>query len=114
MKIAIVGSRNITKIDIKNYIPDDISEIVSGGARGVDLLAKQYALQNGIKYTEFVPNYSIYKKAAPLKRNEEIAKYSDSAIIFWDGMSKGTQYTINYFSKLHKKTTVIIVKQSLS
>ncbi len=111
MTIAIIGSRNITKIDIKSYISDDITEIVSGGARGVDSLAKQYALESGIKYTEFIPDYSRYKRGAPLKRNEEIANYSDEALIFWDGISKGTEYTIKCFTKLNKKITVVIVKQ---
>ena len=75
---------------------------------GIDTIAKKFAQKNGIKYTEFLPQYNIYGKAAPIKRNEQIAMYSDEAIAFWDGKSKGTANTIDIFKKLNKKVTVII------
>ena len=103
MKLAIIGSRSIKEIDIGKHLPSGVTEIVSGGARGVDEAAKKYALENNIKYTEFLPDYSKYNKAAPLKRNEQIANYSDMALIFWDGASKGTEFTINCFKGLGKR-----------
>lgn len=108
MKLAIIGSRKLKQIKIDDYIPQGVSEIVSGGAIGVDTLAKEYANRNGVKLTEFLPNYHLYQKVAPLKRNEEIAKYADEAPAFWDGKSHGTAYTIRLFRKYHKKVTVII------
>ena len=50
MKIAIVGSRKITVENIGEYIPEG-SEIVSGGAKGVDSCAAEYAEKNEIKHT---------------------------------------------------------------
>ena len=38
MKIAIVGSRSVSGIDLENYIRE-CDEIVSGGAKGVDACA---------------------------------------------------------------------------
>lgn len=108
MKLAIVGSRKLNQIVIDEYIPAGVTEIVSGGAKGVDTLAKEYAKRIGIKITEFLPKYNLYGRAAPIKRNEEIAEYSDEAVAFWDGESKGTKHTINFFEKLGKKVTVII------
>ena len=32
MKVAVIGSRNITGINLKEYISVDVTEIVSGGA----------------------------------------------------------------------------------
>lgn len=110
MKLAVIGSRSLKEITIDDYIPKNINEIVSGGAKGVDTLAKEYACKRGIKITEFLPKYNIYGKAAPIKRNEEIAYYADEVIAFWDGKSKGTEHTINFFRKIGKKATVIIVK----
>lgn len=109
MKLAIIGSRNVTNIDIEKHIPDGVSEIVSGGAKGVDTLAKEYALENKIKYTEFLPDYARFNKGAPLKRNEEIAKYADVALVFWNGKSKGTKYTVECFEKLRKKVILLIL-----
>ena len=109
MKLAIIGSRSITKIDIKKYIPNGVTEIVSGGANGVDALAKEYAISNNIKYTEFLPDYARYKKGAPLKRNQLIAEYSDACLVFWNGKSKGTKYTFELFQSLNKETYLVLI-----
>ena len=42
MKIAIIGSRNLHIGNIERYLPSDCSEIVSGGAKGIDTCAEQY------------------------------------------------------------------------
>ena len=43
MKVAIIGSRNLTVDKLQDYIPTETEEIVSGGARGIDSCAKEYA-----------------------------------------------------------------------
>lgn len=108
MKLAVIGSRNLS-VNIDEYIPSGVSEIVSGGASGVDSCAADYARRNGIKLTEFLPEYKKYGRGAPLKRNELIAEYADAAIAFWDGKSRGTKYTIDAFKKRGKKVEVILV-----
>ncbi|MFI3167551.1 MAG: SLOG family protein [Bacillota bacterium] len=107
MKVAIIGSRNITNVDIGKYIDVEITEIVSGGAIGVDSIAKEYAEQKGIPFIEFKPEYNRYHKGAPIKRNEKIADYADIVIAFWDGKSKGTKHTVNYCEKTNVKCIII-------
>ena len=109
MKLAIIGSRNLN-VEIEDYLTDDVTEIVSGGARGVDSCAALVASKRNVKLTEFKPNYSKYGRCAPLKRNDQIAEYADEALAFWDGTSKGTQYTVKAFQKLGKKVRVVIIK----
>ena len=109
MKLAIIGSRNLN-VDIEDYLTDDVTEIVSGGARGVDSCAALVASKRNVKLTEFKPNYSKYGRCAPLKRNDQIAEYADEALAVWDGTSKGTQYTVKAFQKLGKKVRVVIIK----
>ena len=111
MKVAIIGSRSITIADIGKYIPDDTTEIVSGGAIGIDTCASEYAKSNGIKLTEFKPDYATYSKAAPLIRNDEIILYSDLVIAFWDGKSRGTLYVINKCKELKKPCIVHRIDQ---
>ena len=72
MKVAVIGSRNLIVADLENYLPKDTTEIVSGGARGIDTCARKYATDNKLKLKEFLPNYNLYGKSAPLKRNIEI------------------------------------------
>lgn len=55
MKLAVIGSRGLTVKDLGKYIPEGVTEIVSGGAKGIDACAREYAIQNGIKLTEFLP-----------------------------------------------------------
>ncbi len=107
MKIAIIGSRNVKFINLDEYLLRNITEIVSGGAKGVDTCAKEYAEKNNIKLTEFLPEYNKYGKAAPLKRNLQIIEYADEVLAFWDGKSKGTKYVIDMCQKSNKRITVI-------
>ena len=40
MKIAVVGSRSLSIKCLEKYLPEDITEIVTGGAKGVDTCAR--------------------------------------------------------------------------
>lgn len=107
MRIAIVGSRSITVNNIESYV-SDADEIVSGGAVGVDHCAAEYANKNGLKLTEFLPEYALYGRAAPIIRNRKIVDYADKIIVFWNKSSKGTLSVIKYAEKIGKKCEVII------
>ena len=109
MRIAIVGSRSITTPDLSKYIPDG-AEIVSGGAKGVDTAAAEFAAKNGLKLTVFLPQYERYGRAAPILRNKEIVDYADKLLIFWDGSSKGTLSVIEYAKKTKKSYEIILCK----
>lgn len=109
MKIAVVGSRNITVENIGKYIPN-CKELISGGAVGVDSCVAAYAQKNGIKLTEFLPEYKRYGKAAPIIRNKQIVDHADKVIVFWNGSSKGTLSVIKYAEKTKKICNVIICK----
>lgn len=107
MKIAIIGSRGITDINLSEYIPDNITEIISGGAKGVDTLAREFALAHKIKLTEILPDYKRYGRGAPLKRNITIIENADSVLAFWDGKSHGTKYVIDNCMKRNIPVKVI-------
>ncbi|MCH5192827.1 MAG: DUF2493 domain-containing protein [Oscillospiraceae bacterium] len=100
MKVAVIGSRGLTVDDLGKYLPEDTTEIVSGGAKGIDTCAREYALAHNIKLTEFLPDYEKYKKGAPLKRNLQIIEYADIVLAFWDGKSRGTKYVIDNCKKM--------------
>lgn len=109
MKIAVVGSRNITVNNIGIYVAG-AEEIVSGGAIGVDTCAEEYAKENGIKFTVFLPQYELYGRAAPIVRNKKIVDYADKIVAFWDESSKGTLSVIKYAQKTNKPCKIVIVK----
>ena len=112
MKVAVVGSRGLSVKNLVEYLPKDTTEIISGGARGVDTSARIYAQQNGIKLTEYLPDYKKYPgKIAPLKRNIQIIEAADLVLAFWDGKSHGTKYVIDNCRKRNKKVIVYTVKK---
>ena len=106
MKVAVIGSRGLSVPDLGNYLPENTDEIISGGARGVDTSARQYALAHNIKLTEYLPEYEKYGRTAPLKRNITIIENSDLVLAFWDGRSPGTRFVIDNCHKMGVKITV--------
>jgi hypothetical protein len=109
MKVAVIGSRSLTVPNLDEYLPAETTELVSGGARGVDSSAKAYAKARGVKLSEFLPDYSRFGRGAPFRRNLEIIKYSDTVLAFWDGKSKGTKYVIDNCNKLEVPVRVVIL-----
>ena len=110
MKLAIIGSRGITSLDLTPYMRH-CTEVVSGGARGVDSIAAKYARDHGLKLTEFLPEYERYGKAAPIIRNKKIVDYSDMVIVFWNGTSKGTLSVIKYAEKQKKPLKIFTLAE---
>lgn len=118
IRIAICGSRSINDYNIliealyEAVILDIIPQskeyiIVSGGAQGVDLLAKEYSIKSGYELIEYKPDYSSgFGRRAPLIRNHIIAMNSDILISLHDGKSTGTLHMISCMKKLNKPTYV--------
>lgn len=109
MKLLVAGSRNIENFDLSNYVPEDTDIIITGGARGIDTIAEKYADDHKISKIVLRPQYNLYKRGAPLKRNEQMVDIADEVLVIWDGRSKGTQYTIKYADKKSKKVRLIRV-----
>lgn len=113
LNIAIIGSRSfndynllvseLSKLDILN----ENLTIVSGGAKGADMLAEKYADENDYNKKIFKPNWKKYGRGAGIVRNKEIIENSDLVIAFWDGTSKGTKSSIDLAKKFNKEIIVI-------
>lgn len=103
MKIAIVGTRNFSRLDLvktqlsiiyTKFGTDNIT-IVSGGARGPDKEAEEIAKTFGFKIEVYKADWDKHGKSAGFLRNTTIVENSDIIIAFWDGKSNGTRDTIN-------------------
>ena len=109
MRVAVIGSRGLQVNDLGKYLPDEVTEIISGGARGVDTSAREYAMEHGLKLTEYLPEYDKYGRGAPLKRNITIIENADLVLAFWDGSSKGTKYVIENCKKRNIPVQVYLI-----
>lgn len=94
MKVIIAGPRDyedfvsvIVAVHLSHF---DITEVVSGRARGVDTLGERWADENGIPVKPFPADWTRYGNGAGPKRNLQMAKYADGAVILWDGTTRGT------------------------
>ena len=102
MKIAIVGSRSLEVEIPKHCIPDGVTEIFSGAAKGIDTAARNFARKYHIFLTDILPEYDLYGKRAPLIRNDLIISQADKVYIFWDGKSRGTGYVVKKCKEIKK------------
>ena len=85
--LAIVGGRGYT--DYKEF-EEIMSEyvkkhgkpikVVSGGAKGVDTLGKNWATSNSIPCEEFLPEWNVHGKAAANIRNTDIINAADKVL----------------------------------
>ena len=114
MKVAVVGSRGLDAETLgrwEQHVPIGCSEIISGGAVGVDTLAERFAQAEGLALTVFRPDYDRFDKIAPLIRNETIVKQADYVLILWDGCSKGTLHVIKTCMKIGKPYKLLLFKK---
>lgn len=109
MRVAVVGSRQVNDEVLKQILlvlPVSTSEIISGGADGVDALAAQVAELLEIPLKTFLPDYETYGKRAPLIRNLKIVDYADEVLAFWDGRSHGTRHIVGECIKRQKPVRI--------
>ena len=101
VRIIVAGSRDFNDYELLKEKLDLVKEaigefeVVSGKARGADSLGERYARENDLPIAEFPADWDKHGKSAGYKRNAEMADYAEGCIVFWDGISKGTQHMIN-------------------
>lgn len=107
-KVAIIGSRTFKNYEFmkESLKAFAIGEIISGGAKGADSLARRYAEEKNITITEFIPEWDKYGKSAGFKRNKLIIEQSDAIIAFWDGQSAGTAHSIRLAKEAGKNVYI--------
>jgi len=94
MKVVVAGSRSIVdeKIvaDAIEASGFDVTEVVSGGARGVDSLGEEWAKARGIKVSRFPADWKRDGRGAGMIRNSVMLAEADAVVAVWDGESRGT------------------------
>lgn len=115
IRIIIAGSRNFSDYQLlrkevlafvrKHHIHRKIVKIISGMAKGADILGEQFAEEFNLEIKRFPADWDVLGKRAGYVRNEEMTKYAIEngnrgvLIAFWDGKSKGTKHMIDLAEK---------------
>lgn len=116
MKLIIAGSRDIILLDhVKTAIEysgfQNITEVVSGTARGVDTLGEEWAYINKIPVKMFPADWQQFGNRAGPIRNREMARYGDALVAVWDGISSGTKNMIQEMKRQNKPHYVYNVQK---
>jgi hypothetical protein len=116
VKTIIAGSRSIDDYALVSQAIKEagfpITEVVSGGARGVDALGEQYGRENNIPIKVFPADWETYGKAAGSIRNKVMSEYGEALIAIWDGISSGTADMIRQAEQKNLQVCVIRLSRS--
>lgn len=107
-KLIIAGTRDlIPSVELMKQLLEffqlnDVTEIVSGGATGVDTQAIELAKHLDIPYTVFPAEWEKHGNVAGPMRNKEMASYSDALLLIWNGKSPGSKNMKDQISRANK------------
>ena len=121
--VTVAGPRDYTNKEfIDKMLEETLSDIlakevltihiVEGGAYGVDSLAKLYALQNELPYTEVKADWDKYGRSAGPRRNQKMAEISDYCIVFFKG-SRGSASMISEALKQNVPVYVVSISENV-
>lgn len=121
--VTVAGPRDYTNKEFVDKMLEEILSdilakevlpihIVEGGAYGVDALAKLYALQNKLPYTEVKADWDKYGRSAGPRRNQKMAEMSDYCIVFFKG-SRGSASMIAEALKKNVPVYVISISENV-
>ena len=121
--VTVAGPRDYTNKEFVDKMLEEILSdilakevlpihIVEGGAYGVDSLAKLYALQNELPYTEIKADWDKYGRSAGPRRNQKMAEMSDYCIVFFKG-SRGSASMITEALKKNVPVYVISISENV-
>lgn len=130
-KLIIAGGRDFRDITLLRTSFSDLARaelslswitIVSGMAKGADLMGRDFAKHYHIPYREFPADWKNldapgavirtgphgqYNARAGHDRNEAMANFADGLLAFWDGRSKGTADMIKRMQDQNKFVKII-------
>ena len=134
MKVFIGGSKTLLQLTPQMCILlDELiqsgADILVGDCRGADTLVQQYlAGKNYRRVTVYASGTTVRNNAGNFavklvpadsakgfdfyrQKDIAMANEADSALMFWDGKSKGTQHNISDMKAQNKPFTVVIFSQ---
>ena len=102
MRVIVAGSRGFNNRQLAFFTLDALYakypeqwEVVSGTARGADLIGEEWARLRQIDIKRMPAKWDQYGRSAGYRRNVEMAEYATHCLVFWDGVSRGTKHMID-------------------
>lgn len=128
MKTIIAGSRGLHSTDnpMRNVaarrfvlnllrsgmIPWDITEVISGTARGADRIGEEYGALEQKPVHRYPADWDRHGRRAGPIRNAIMAKEGEALVVFWDGISRGTENMIDTMKELGKPVKIFLYREN--
>jgi len=113
VRVIIAGSRTIHDYAVVEHAVKeskfDVTEVVCGGASGVDTLGFTWATRHEIPVKMMPADWKRHGRSAGPLRNGEMARYADALILVWDGISRGSSSMKQQMTRLGKHIFEVIV-----
>lgn len=113
MKTIIADSRTAT--DYQQLLaairtcPWQITEVISGCARGADSLGETWAESQKIPLMRYPADWNKFGRSAGAIRNIEMSRIAEALLALWDGKSAGTEHMINQMKRSGKSVHVHLI-----
>lgn len=113
--IIIAGGRDFNEYEtlrlaFTDFLADFVNTevaVISGMARGADLLGVQIAEAYSLPILHMPAEWDKYGKSAGYHRNADMANLATHLLAAWDGKSRGTMHMINIATEKKLITKVI-------
>lgn len=116
-RVIIAGGRNFSNYHLLEekcnyYLQNKIKQglqivIISGHARGADLLGEKFARLNGHSCEQYPADWETHGRKAGMIRNYQLANEAEALIAFWDGQSVGTKHMIETAKSKGLKVAIV-------
>ena len=95
--VLVCGGRDFTNEGLLTQVLDEVSpqRIISGMARGADLMAYNYATRRGIPCDEYPADWNKYGKSAGYIRNKQMLEQGRPDLVVAFPGGKGTSMMVD-------------------
>jgi YspA, cpYpsA-related SLOG family len=111
MKLIVAGSRSFRDYQLlcQTLAPERhrITQVITGGARGAELLSYRWAWKHAIKHQLFRADWERFGKSAGVRRNHQMAQAGDVLVAFWDDHSPCTAHMVQCMQQLGKPCVIV-------
>jgi len=103
-KIVVAGGREFSDYELLKDKMDSLIKaksltheviIISGTAKGADMMGETYAADRQLNIMKFPAQWELHGKSAGYKRNVHMSTVADAVVVFWDGKSKGSKHMVD-------------------
>ena len=109
MKVAVFGDPDLQIQRLEDYLPQGVTELVSGRSGKVDDCTRAYAKAHGLPLRSFPVECQKYWQSAFIRRIVDIVDYVDEVVFLSSEDSDGVPHVLEACWALDKEVSVYLI-----